>query len=72
MKRHWLSLVMESVEQAQKRAIGSGSVVIGMGSRNKSVKDDFRMRVEVIKIIGNCLNELVSIIIKYKLLKRKD
>lgn len=69
MRKHWLSSVMESVEVAQKRAIGSGGVVVGMGSRDKSVKDDFRMRVEAIKIVGDCLKDLVGLIKKYKLFK---
>ena len=71
-KKHWLSSVIEPVEVAQKRAIGSGSVVISMGSRKKSDKDDFGMRVKAIKIVGNCLKELVSLVRKYKLLNKHN
>ena len=71
MKKHWLSSVMEAVEVAQKRAIGSGGSVVSMGSRDKSVKGDFRMRVEAIKIVGNCLKDLVGLIKKYNILNER-
>jgi len=70
MKKHWLTTVMEPIELAQKRAIGGKSVIIDMGARNVYRKSDFRMRVEVIEVIGICLENLSSITEKYLQIKK--
>lgn len=67
MKKHWFIQVIESVETAQKRAIGGKSVIIDMGSKDENRKRDFRMRKDVIKILGNTIKELLNVIRKYKL-----